>query len=384
MKTPETPVVIINPEVGLGHHTFGMAIQDQLRVMGVDSQWISIPDATSGLVSHLYWRLARFLYERGGRGGNDTRVYQWIRERQIRDSTLLKLGQRELRRALVDYDGVVVSTHAHTAVRGRGPLILIQADILGGDDYVSQEADVVVVPTEVSRQELIDRGLSAEQVRTVGFFVDGAFPQSEITERQIRERRFDQLAFGPVHVGIFFTGALPKPNLDFVANTLLPSLDPLMKRREIQVTLYTCTSQKLAEAFLNLGQSRGWDLQVIYGKTPREAIQKSLAVLNDPQKPITVLVTRIGERLGWARYIPLVPLPPVPYLVNAWGANTDWGVANGLFPDPSLTGDLLHLMLAKGSRHLLVAQMKRGQELIDPCGAIKTARIIKSMRQKIW
>lgn len=380
MKTPEAPVVIVVPEVGLGHYAYGMATQDQLRVIGVDSQWISIPDATSGLVSHVYWRLARSLYERGGRGGNNTRVYQWIRERQIRDSTLLKLGQRELRRALADYDGVVVSTHAHTAVRGRGPLVLVQGDILGGDDYANQEADMIVVPTEISRQELIDKGLSTEKVRTVGFFVDRTFTRGEITERQIREKRIDQLALGPVHVGIFFTGALPRPNIDFVANTLLPSLDPLMKRGEIQVTLYTCTSQKLAEAFLNLGQSRGWDLQVIYGKTPREAIQKSLAVLNDPQKPITVLGTRIGERLGWAYYIPLIALPPIPYLVNAWGANTDWGVKHGLFPDPSKTADLAH-MLAKEGRYIFVEQMRRGQELIDPHGAKNTARIIKSMRR---
>lgn len=384
MRGPETQAVIVNPEIGGGHRYFGQLVEGELKKGGLEPCWVSVPDAIPGRISFFYWRLAQLLYKMGGRGGLVTEVYERLRQGSEKNSFFLGLAQNELRQSLVDHQGVIISTHAQTAVKTHGPLLVIQGDLYGGRGYAVRGADFIVVPTNISRDELLSYGFPSNRIEEVGFFVDQAIKDPEIIGR-----RLQQLEEGRAHIGIFFTGALPKRHVQFVQKELLPSLVPFIKEGKVQVTIYTFTSLGLLEKFLEQGKALGlstvwgnvrkrdWGLRVIAGRTPREAIERSLRIVGDQENPISVLVTMAGERISWAAGLALVPLPPINQTTA--GGNTRWGMENELFGDPKDAGDLVRILETKEGLLGLAGKIKRGQKLINPNGAESTAEIVQGL-----
>lgn len=372
-------VIIPHSPIGGGHETYGLTVANELQKRGIETQWVS-PDTGR---SRFYWGIARTLYIMGSGGKRRIGFYDWLRQRDNANNPLLRLGQHQLRQTLANFEGVVVANHAHTAVKPpRGQLVLLQGDVNGGKDYASKAADIITVPIDASREELADFGIPPEKLAQVGFFVP-----PEIKNEEIIKRRLEQLHSGRVHMGIFFTGALPSPHLKMAREILLPGLVPLMKSGDVQVTIYTFTDQKVAQSFLKLGEKHelsvvcqnknilpgSWDLRVIYGETTRDAIENSLKAMGDPNSPISILLTMIGERLGWAAGVALVPLSVINQ-TNV-GGNTRWGVEKGLFLPPQATIAVPEMV--RGHSSSFARQIMTGKKLLNPNGAEKTAEIIE-------
>ncbi|MBI2622436.1 hypothetical protein HYW66_02275 [Candidatus Microgenomates bacterium] len=374
-------VIIPHSPIGGGHETYGLVVAAELQRRGVETRWVS-PDTE---LSRLYWGIARTLYIMGGGGERRIGFYDWLRQKDNGNNPLLRLGQHQLRQTLVDFEGAVVASHAHTAVKPpRGQLVLLQGDVHGGKDYASKAADIITVPIDASRAELTGFGIPPEKLAQVGFFVP-----PEIKNEEIIERRLEQLHSGRVHLGIFFTGALPSPHLKMVRETLLPNLAPLIKSGDIQVTIYTFTDRQVAQSFLKLGKKHGlsvacqnknilsgnWDLRVIYGETTKDAIENSLKAVGDLNNPISILLTMIGERLGWAAGVALVPLSVVNQ-TNV-GGNTRWGVEKGLFLPPQATIAVPEMV--RGHSSSFARQIMTGRKLLNPNGAENTAAIVQDL-----
>lgn len=81
----------------------------------------------------------------------------------------------------------------------------------------------------------------------------------------------------------------------------------------------------------------------------------------------------IGERLGWAAGVALVPLSVINQ-TNV-GGNTRWGVEKGLFLPPQATIAVPEMV--RGHSSSFARQIMTGKKLLNPNGAEKTAEIIE-------
>ena len=392
MRSPEArPVTMIDPEVGGGHPTFLLAQEEALQNRGFETQQLSAREVANDMVSRLYWNGTQLVYRIGGMGGPLTWAYEEFREWQAQHGGgLPRIVKDRLREALPNNEGtIIISTHALTAVKPEGAkLVLLQGDNFGGKGYAVENADLIAVPEDSSRDELIAYGIPPEKIAVVGFFVPAG-----IQDSLLLPVRMGQLNRGEaLHLGIYFTGALPRPHVSFVYHELIPKLSERMKKDgSLKITVYTFTNDFVGEEFLRLGRElrlrtsrndddqadESWNLRVIYAKTVREAILRSIAAASDPKMPISVLVTMLGERYSWTKFFAVFPLPPINRK-NA-GQNTRVAIQRGVVPLPSTTENLV--LVLQGDLKNLKDRMEKAQT-IPTNGAENTAGIIANFTHR--
>lgn len=380
----EPSAAIVDPGIGGGHPYYGLVLAHELRRKGIEPRWISARKIASDTLAKYYWRAVYTAYRFGGMGGILTEVYERSREDSKRRNPALAHAQEDLARYLNQYDGVNIATHAHTAVKTRSPLVLIQGDLHGGKDYAIPEADYIAVPTDISKSELLAQGIPEDKIRVVGYFVD-----KTIKDETIVQKRLEQLRSGNIHVGIFFTGALPREHVRLTRKTLLPNLAPLMRKKQVKVSLYTFTSKPLADAFLEQGRQLGlkgikhsddaadgnWDMQVLYDYPATKATERLLSVVGDSDNPVSMVVTMPGERFPWSVGVPIFPFVPINK-TNA-GGNTEWAIKNGIMPPIAETSHIDELIANRKLTDLEV-RLLRAQEFLPTDGAENTVNIVRN------
>mgnify|MGYP001560535486 FL=1 len=150
-----------------------------------------------------------------------------------------------------------------------------------------------------------------------------------------RERRIDHLKHGYAEVGFFGTGASAKAHFDLLTK-LMPDFKTLIDSGRIRLTVYTWTNENLAREIyrqaraLNLRVSLNdddvfegnWQVKIIFGKSPGQAIEKSIQAAAD----VDYLISMMNERTGWMGVMPISPLKPIN--LNARG-NYRWALRKG-------------------------------------------------------
>src|SRR5581483_3134504 len=129
--------------IGGGHELFGQILEKQLQQRGIATEWFNARLDASSPFTKAYWNAVNAAYRLGAQGGRFTKAYGLIRG-EAKDSipplkflkeTALSMAQSDIRRTQETFGGVVVSTHANTAVKTDAPLVLVQGDLYGGRDY---------------------------------------------------------------------------------------------------------------------------------------------------------------------------------------------------------------------------------------------------------
>lgn len=382
-------VEMVTVPTGAGHRLYGQTVEQKLLEQGIGVSWYDALEDARSLFVRAYWRGVNEVYYQGSQGPKRNVIYELSRSRSNRNSPLLRPAQNEIQEALWDFGGVVVFTHAHTAVKlEKAKSVLIQGDYQGGEEYANSQVDVIVVPEEASKQELIGYGVPGDRIAVVGYLVDDLVKAPHLKDLR-REQLQDD---GKPHVGIYFTGAYPTLHVKTTELSLLPGLGQLLADKRIQLSIYTVTNAPLAEKFLAQARAMGlsairfgddapdgnWDVQVVSGRTTREANDRAVVVVGNRKNPISVLVTMIGERFGWAAGVALVPL--APYNRTNAGGNTKRGMELGLFRDPRET--LMLPTRLRAYRHQFREQLERG-EIIDANGAERITRIVQGYLSKV-
>jgi hypothetical protein len=382
---PETQVVIVDPAIGGGHLTVGLNCETALNERGVDTDWVT-PSELPGLSQYAWHRLSK-AHSDGGRGGFTTDLYEAARS-FLRTPLTVRVGKavlnHDLGRVLGDYTGDVISTHALSAIRpSSGRLVLLQCDVNGGRDYANKDADLIAVPLPISVDEMVHQGIDPDKVAQVGFFVP-----KEVKDPAVVDRRINQMQFDPIHMGIFFSGALPEPHVRLVRDRLLPELATHVKKGEMQVTIYTFTSEGLSEEFLKEGMNLGlkvvrrdddepfgdWDLRVIYGDNVRDAVERSLKAVGNKDNPISLMATMSNERVGWVKGMAMAALEPINQKTS--GGNTNWWAKNSLCVQPMETPYLTYNLSAK--REYFAERIQRGFATVPADGAENLASLLSS------
>ena len=376
-------VVISNPEIGAGHLTFAMAFEKALEKQDIPHRYVSVPDDLGDPLISAFFNASRALYHLGGHGSPFTNIYEYIRDHQGGLPSILRLW---LERELLQYGGIPVAAHSLTTLRNRS--ILLQGDISGGRAHVQSDAKLIAVPTEESKEELLTNKVPENKVFVAGFFVD-----DNIKNPGVIQTRIDMLKDGYVHAGIYLTGARPLDHVRLIREKLLPVLAQGNRVGNVRFTLYTFTDEELGDNFLWEARGLGmravryeddspdgnWDARVIYGKSPREAVDFSLKALGYDKFPINLLITMTGERVGWPYGMPVLPLPPINR-VNA-GNNTKWLISRNICEGMVTGAESLTTALEHPGD--LINKIQLAQKFIDPNGAENTVKFMLG-RPEYW
>lgn len=329
-----TDAVATHAPVGGGHLTFLTALTDASYEAGFRIQILN-PLQTGHLPTRFLWRIFERAYEIGSQGGLKNTLYELTRRNSDKGSLLINLARLELIRTLADYKGPVIADHAYAST-GRG--YLIQSDV-GAEKPYADKKSIVFVPVREAVDQLIAFGHPEELTRQVGFFVP---PQ--IIDENLKQKRLDRMMSGYAHIGFFGTGASPGEHYAYLENNLLPNLKDLITQDRVKLTVYTWTNSQKGQHIEKLARSMGlktsinmddapdgnWDVRVLWGKTPMDAVGKSVAAVAD----IDYLVTMLGERTAWTHDVPAAALTPINFNARS---NTNWAVKNGIVRPPKTT-----------------------------------------------
>jgi len=386
MPSPEYSVFFVDPNIGGGHMTAGMAVEPDFTKIGVGTRWLN-PNSLSRR-ARLTLGTFRFAYEKGSQPIVRP-TYEEVRGSKNQDSFLVKTVRDSVGHTLRNHEGPVIATHSFVAARTEGPLVVLVPDVEAPPDAAVKHADFVAVTTDIAKRKLLFHGLPENQIRQVGFFVDERILTA-------KEMRMEQLIGNErLHVGIFFSGALPGDHIDLAKKKLLPELFSLIqdKKMAVRISIYTFTNNRLANEFIKIGRQKrlktvahyddapdsDWDVRVIWGNNPREAIENSIAAVSDPNNPVGLLVTMANERIGWlAGDLPQAFLWPVNE--DTSGRNTRWAVTKGLALDPNKT-PYLATYIGEGKNIIFREQVKkaRDNEALDPNGGRNTVIEIEKL-----
>ena len=166
MKGPESQrILITNAGTGGGHAYYGQTAEKQLHKKGYIPSWYEARQDTHDPRTRAFFEGENVFYLWGSHGDWRTPVYEWIRSRQNTNNPVLKRAQDELRHISQHHD-LIISAHAYTAVQTDTPLLLIQGDVHAPKDYALPQANIIAVPTDIARSDLLGYGIPEEKKTT--------------------------------------------------------------------------------------------------------------------------------------------------------------------------------------------------------------------------
>jgi hypothetical protein len=156
---------------------------------------------------------------------------------------VITLANLHLIRELREHDGKYVAFHS--AMKGRrenGRDMLVQGCVRADATYVGG-GNLVLVPVEEARQQLVDFGHPEDDIRQVGFMV----PQA-IRDMKLRRARVERLTSGePVTVGFWGTGASPREHFKLLMGKggMLDQVAGELLHEGMRLMVYTFTNERL-------------------------------------------------------------------------------------------------------------------------------------------
>jgi hypothetical protein len=245
----QSPLVSVCSEIGRGHPSYldsvmlaldrlqaaqppGLVHDPNLLGLGTQSQFpdgiglrpasghvprLTVPELCVG-TSGLAWGLARLGYRLGAQGGAATWIYNRLRNPDAHPPALqLSLLGSGLRQVFAGYKGICVVDHpllAHilaTVCR----VAYVHGEIAAPRVSAVPDAWRTFVPVEATMHKLEAFGVKSEAVCVTGLIVEPELVAVAGAAFEARLRRFE--AGGPLLVGLFISGARPRPHVNRIA-----------------------------------------------------------------------------------------------------------------------------------------------------------------------
>jgi hypothetical protein len=209
-------IVALYTNIGRGHPSYLDSLLYLLKQKHPDFVSTTVFDESKGF-SLLGWKFVSWLYGISGKGGIQTKFYNFVRKRSqggSQDSLFLRILRRDLRRSFRNFEGVCLVEHPIVA----GALAdvcrvwYVHGEIAAPAECAVKGVEKILVPLEETKEKLVSLGADEKSVLICGLMIEpGLVDGAEEAFRKRMERiQSDQ----PLTVGFFTSGAYPKEHME--------------------------------------------------------------------------------------------------------------------------------------------------------------------------
>ena len=269
---------------------------------------LTVPELCAGTCG-LAWRFARLGYRLGAQGGAATWIYNRLRNPDARPSAFqLSLLGSGLRQFFAGYKGICVVDHPLLAhiLAAVCRVAYVHGEIAAPRVSAVPDAWRAFVPVEATMHKLEEFGVKPEAVRVTGLVVEPELVAVAGAAFEARLRRFE--ANGPLLVGLFISGARPRPHV----NRIAACVESLTKSGHRSVLFCGPGMLRAAKMQSELGR-RGIPAEaarVIWARDRGDETTRTAELLPD----LDVMVAAAHERTNWAIGLGLPMFALLPHI----------------------------------------------------------------------
>jgi len=306
-----SPLVSVCSEIGRGHPSYLDSVLLSLARLRPEEPQIphfTVPELCTG-TSGLAWRLAGFGYRLGARGGMATWLYSRLRSADSGPSGLqLALLGASLRRTFAGYDGICIVDHPLLAhiLAPICRVAYLHCEIAVPRVSAVPDAWRTFVPVEATGLRLQAFGVKLAAVSVTGLMVE---PELAAVASGAFEARLRRLESGePLLVGLFLSGARPRPHINLIA----ACVESLAKSGHKSVLFWGPGMLRAAKVQSELGR-RGIPEDaalVVWSRDRRNETTRTAELFPS----VDVMVAAAHERTNWAVGLGLPMFALLPHI----------------------------------------------------------------------
>jgi hypothetical protein len=290
----QSPIVSVSSEIGRGHPSYLDSVLLALERLGARLPHLTVPGLCVG-VAGLAWRLARFGYRFGSRGGAATWLYNRLRSPDSKPSGLqLALLGTSLRRLLTGYDGICIVDHPLLAyvLAPVCRVAYLHCEIAAPGLAAVPGAWRTLVPLERTARRLEAFGVGRDKLEVTGLVVEPEL--ADVAESAFQARMARMASDRPLTIGFFASGAEPRPH------SLRTIVGATSVTRAGHKALLAWGTGMLAAAKVQLALRRQGaveeSVRVLWARTRQAATAETARILPE----LDVIVCAAHERTNWA------------------------------------------------------------------------------------
>jgi len=264
-------------------------------------------------ISLFSWRFLSRLYRISGKGGLQTKFYNLMRRRSPKDSLVMKILGRDLKRAYKNFSGICLADHPiiAQALKDVCRVWYVHGEIAAPKECAVRGAERILVPLDETKEKLITQGVEKESILVCGLMIEPQLVENAELSYQMRLERIRSNQ--PLTVGFFTSGAYPKEHIEKIILGVKSVIEKKMK-----AIIFCGTNPQKFEWVKNkvflLGreldrhqiciedkgeiqyENKEFDLMLVTRKTRQEDTQRSTELF--PR--LDVFVSASHERTNWA------------------------------------------------------------------------------------
>ncbi|MCX7784978.1 MAG: hypothetical protein N2201_01925 [candidate division WOR-3 bacterium] len=329
-------LLAINLEIGLGHPYYLDYVLQAIKIQNprIPIKYLEVLSREKGLAQY-FWRFSEKLYCFGAQGGLSTKFYNKFRA-SGKGHKLARFCLMNIKKEIADKHQVVLVSHPILAHNLNGDIWYIHGEIAAPPECACN-VKKIVVPTEATKQKLINYGVKSDTVFVSGLVI---CPDLVISaEENFKTRLLRLNSDKPLTVGFFISGAYPKPHIQKIIEGIIS-----VTKDNFRTIVFTGINQKKTRNFIaQLNQKQNL---IFRPKSSIVFIQSKHRV--DYQKRVTRL------------------LPLLDIFVSASHEHTNWAVGLGI--------PMFVLFPMIGSYAIENYQFAKEQGVVYPISTIAEAR----------
>lgn len=216
------PLIAIYTNIGRGHPNY---LDSVLRALKRDYpgqfdkiQVTSVFKAAKG-ASLLAWKMVRFLYCLGSRGGVISALYSRLRSASTGysdKSLLFRLLARNLRRVFREYRGICLVAHPIVAemLKAQNRIFYLHGEIAVPRESAISGCESIYVPLPSTKEKMISFGVSESSLIETGLVLE--FEIVDDLQATVLERVERIKSNEPLTIGFFVSGAYPRHHIRLI------------------------------------------------------------------------------------------------------------------------------------------------------------------------
>jgi hypothetical protein len=332
----EGGVAIFDPRVGGGKTAFAQMVAGELQRRDVDVK--VFPFSKGNVVTRAVRLPLNAWYSKSGTPGALEKRFHSDEIRSA-DGIALRLLNREALHKARREGREIVSV---SAIAGRGAPH--RSSVMGDvpPEVSAADANTTAYVTLPEAETTLREKGSLSEVKVTGFLVPHILRENDQTRRNERLSKFEKgepTADDPLRLTFMTTGQYQ--HIDYLKEHVLedPLIQQWIKEGKVKMTIYMWKSKVKAYGVYKKAKELGLDtvltskydpeseagVQVFSRHDPVTATETSFQIANDAD----ILLSVMGERVGWTRYVPTIALDPGEVNKNMI-ENTQWAQEVGL------------------------------------------------------
>jgi len=306
---PTGGIIALYSDIGRGHPSYLDSLVHLLREKCPGLVCRSVFQQSKGL-SLLSWRFVSWLYRISGKGGLQTRFYNFIRKRSqkgARDSLMIRILGRDLKRAYENFPGICLVDHPILAksLTDVCRVWYVHGEIAAPAECAVRGVEKILVPLDATKERLVANGAEEEAVLVCGLMIEP--PLVEVAEEAFQQRLKSIESGQPLTIGFFTSGAYPKEHMEKIIAGARSVIEKKMraiifcgtnrdKLEWVKSRLKGPDIKTVEDAEGGTRKEEEFDLMLVTRKTRQEDTQRAVELIPG----LDAVVAASHERTNWA------------------------------------------------------------------------------------